>query len=145
MRVARFLLRRARAQLGTLLTLLVLAATVAAILAGTIGYTRAAGVSTVRSTLVEAPAREAGIQVQTRLADDPDAQDAAVRATLTRLLGPDLAVSRGLWTEPLGAPAGQEELRVVQDRKSTRLNSSHVAIPYAVFCLKKKKQGTPTY
>src|SRR5439155_15364766 len=27
-----------------------------------------------------------------------------------------------------------------QDRKSTRLNSSHVAISYAVFCLKKKKQ-----
>src|SRR5690625_6962945 len=28
------------------------------------------------------------------------------------------------------------------DRKSTRLNSSHVAISYAVFCLKKKKQHT---
>src|SRR5439155_9002129 len=28
----------------------------------------------------------------------------------------------------------------IQDRKSTRLNSSHVAISYAVFCLKKKKQ-----
>src|SRR5690625_6759135 len=28
------------------------------------------------------------------------------------------------------------------DRKSTRLNSSHVAISYAVFCLKKKKQYT---
>src|SRR5437870_12141646 len=28
--------------------------------------------------------------------------------------------------------------RVVRDRKSTRLNSSHVAISYAVFCLKKK-------
>src|SRR5690625_5315062 len=27
----------------------------------------------------------------------------------------------------------------VQDRKSTRLNSSHVAISYAVFCLKKKR------
>src|SRR5699024_12130149 len=27
------------------------------------------------------------------------------------------------------------------DRKSTRLNSSHVSISYAVFCLKKKKQG----
>src|SRR6201989_3268623 len=27
-----------------------------------------------------------------------------------------------------------------QDRKSTRLNSSHVEISYAVFCLKKKKQ-----
>src|SRR6266508_3057391 len=29
-----------------------------------------------------------------------------------------------------------------RDRKSTRLNSSHVAISYAVFCLKKKK-GCP--
>src|SRR5690625_5872026 len=29
-----------------------------------------------------------------------------------------------------------------RDRKSTRLNSSHVAISYAVFCLKKKKQTT---
>src|SRR5215510_14448081 len=29
-----------------------------------------------------------------------------------------------------------------QDRKSTRLNSSHVAISYAVFCLKKKKKTT---
>src|SRR5436305_14347418 len=29
------------------------------------------------------------------------------------------------------------------DRKSTRLNSSHVRISYAVFCLKKKKPGSP--
>src|SRR5207253_6225798 len=29
----------------------------------------------------------------------------------------------------------------VEDRKSTRLNSSHVAISYAVFCLKKKKRN----
>src|SRR5690625_5591748 len=29
--------------------------------------------------------------------------------------------------------------RILIDRKSTRLNSSHVAISYAVFCLKKKK------
>src|SRR5207253_10236746 len=31
------------------------------------------------------------------------------------------------------------EVAVDLDRKSTRLNSSHVAISYAVFCLKKKK------
>src|SRR5690625_4101095 len=32
-----------------------------------------------------------------------------------------------------------------RDRKSTRLNSSHVAISYAVFCLKKKiRRSTPT-
>src|SRR3712207_8652004 len=30
-------------------------------------------------------------------------------------------------------------LEVVEDRKSTRLNSSHANISYAVFCLKKKK------
>src|SRR5690348_18215688 len=29
-----------------------------------------------------------------------------------------------------------------EDRKSTRLNSSHPSISYAVFCLKKKKQST---
>src|SRR5690625_7071328 len=36
----------------------------------------------------------------------------------------------------------EKGLRLVQerDRKSTRLNSSHVAISYAVFCLKKKKK-----
>src|SRR5699024_12286778 len=38
-----------------------------------------------------------------------------------------------------------ERLRLA-DRKSTRLNSSHVSISYAVFCLKKKKQATvPTH
>src|SRR5438132_10510709 len=31
------------------------------------------------------------------------------------------------------------------DRKSTRLNSSHTVISYAVFCLKKKKQETNEY
>src|SRR5690606_41915171 len=31
-----------------------------------------------------------------------------------------------------------------RDRKSTRLNSSHVKISYAVFCLKKKKDSTAT-
>src|SRR5204862_6895730 len=31
------------------------------------------------------------------------------------------------------------------DRKSTRLNSSHVEISYAVFCLKKKKKRTGLY
>src|SRR2546426_7432640 len=30
------------------------------------------------------------------------------------------------------------------DRKSTRLNSSHLVISYAVFCLKKKKKTCPT-
>src|SRR5690625_6465646 len=35
---------------------------------------------------------------------------------------------------------GEQERRCGEDRKSTRLNSSHVAISYAVFCWKKKKR-----
>src|SRR5437667_9048234 len=34
------------------------------------------------------------------------------------------------------------EHRKTRDRKSTRLNSSHITISYAVFCLKKKKVQT---
>src|SRR5690348_17419352 len=47
------------------------------------------------------------------------------------LLGRRIAHSDGLGT----LVAGQ-----FQDRKSTRLNSSHPSISYAVFCLKKKKK-----
>src|SRR5207253_8440854 len=39
-----------------------------------------------------------------------------------------------------GKHKGQEK-HEDRDRKSTRLNSSHVAISYAVFCLKKKKKN----
>src|SRR3989442_5172147 len=42
-----------------------------------------------------------------------------------------------------GCPDGgmvQVDVSEFRDRKSTRLNSSHVRISYAVFCLKKKKQ-----
>src|SRR5205807_3912627 len=41
--------------------------------------------------------------------------------------------------DPLSAhELGQQSLTVLADRKSTRLNSSHLVISYAVFCLKKK-------
>src|SRR3712207_8033407 len=43
--------------------------------------------------------------------------------------------------ELTAAEAGQPALSL--DRKSTRLNSSHANISYAVFCLKKKKNNTP--
>src|SRR5258708_11921659 len=48
------------------------------------------------------------------------------------------------WLDRLSAPlphrtANEPALSVELDRKSTRLNSSHQIISYAVFCLKKKK------
>src|SRR5437870_11375561 len=48
------------------------------------------------------------------------------------------------WLKPAPKDAkrevGQRVNELKKDRKSTRLNSSHVAISYAVFCLKKKKK-----
>src|SRR2546426_3307648 len=41
---------------------------------------------------------------------------------------------------PDGRPILGREPEVERDRKSTRLNSSHLVISYAVFCLKKKKK-----
>src|SRR5690554_7749471 len=43
----------------------------------------------------------------------------------------------------LGIVMGGHPETFAGDRKSTRLNSSHVRISYAVFCLKKKKTGSP--
>src|SRR5689334_24628649 len=45
---------------------------------------------------------------------------------------------RGLDRRADGLPAGLLDEQRAQDRKSTRLNSSHSSISYAVFCLKKK-------
>src|SRR3712207_8930587 len=42
--------------------------------------------------------------------------------------------------EPLGLAVGPGPAGLDEDRKSTRLNSSHANISYAVFCLKKKKK-----
>src|SRR3712207_7257556 len=41
-------------------------------------------------------------------------------------------------------PHALHQHRPLQDRKSTRLNSSHANISYAVFCLKKKKKSKLT-
>src|SRR3989442_11425994 len=73
--------------------------------------------------------------------------------TLFRSRGQTGALSRGIGTWLL-ALRGSQDLTIVprrkdlalpsifleRDRKSTRLNSSHVRISYAVFCLKKKKK-----
>src|SRR3989337_3796530 len=42
----------------------------------------------------------------------------------------------------VGAGSDHRHLGTRRDRKSTRLNSSHGSISYAVFCLKKKKKHT---
>src|SRR2546428_10146110 len=74
------------------------------------------------------------------------------RADGTRVSASDIARIQKLrvppaWIEVAINPSPKGKLQVVgrdnagrwQDRKSTRLNSSHDQISYAVFCLKKKK------
>src|SRR2546429_2203463 len=51
---------------------------------------------------------------------------------------PVLVLSYDAWQGKFGSDSG------VVDRKSTRLNSSHGYISYAVFCLKKKKRKNAT-
>src|SRR3712207_8356348 len=71
--------------------------------------------------------------------------EGAQRATGDPLGVPDEVGGAGDAAAPLRGPAAQQaEERLVadgpaQDRKSTRLNSSHANISYAVFCLKKNK------
>src|SRR3712207_7386900 len=59
--------------------------------------------------------------------------DLALRAHGREALGFDLALS------PSSRSEDGKKLGMGRDRKSTRLNSSHANISYAVFCLKKKK------
>src|SRR5690554_7641646 len=51
-------------------------------------------------------------------------------------------ISAAKFLESKEAGIGQLLDIETEDRKSTRLNSSHVRISYAVFCLKKKKKNT---
>src|SRR2546426_11909931 len=60
-----------------------------------------------------------------------------IYARLRHRLGRDV----GAQQRPLRAVRLELELAGIADRKSTRLNSSHLVISYAVFCLKKKSKG----
>src|SRR5207245_4498210 len=89
---------------------------------------------------------------ETRLVADPSEQEG--RKPFMRICGKDIRVEGRLvriaridgekYTFPDNAEEMINELRKSQairtDRKSTRLNSSHGSISYAVFCLKKKKE-----
>src|SRR5690606_41578512 len=65
------------------------------------------------------------------------------RATRREVLGILYAASQRALQRPRTATRrtwSRSMIYIASDRKSTRLNSSHVKISYAVFCLKKKKQ-----
>src|SRR3712207_6954692 len=66
--------------------------------------------------------------------------DGALGAGVHRLLDPPLEVGELACGGVDVDVVGDGLPGALEDRKSTRLNSSHANISYAVFCLKKKKQ-----
>src|SRR5256885_6108091 len=88
------------------------------------------------TTLFRSAHREGIVTSTSLLVDTPfSAEAAAISVELPRL-------SVGLHAD-LSAAVAEIDLALsaaicVEDRKSTRLNSSHLVISYAVFCLKKK-------
>src|SRR5699024_11813643 len=64
------------------------------------------------------------------------------RRAVSRTDGEGGAEDTGSGHDAFGPAQKQALRRAIRDRKSTRLNSSHVSISYAVFCLKTKRQDT---
>src|SRR5688572_31807564 len=62
------------------------------------------------------------------------------RACCVELRSRACGVTRARRHQPIHGGGSVDDARPQQDRKSTRLNSSHSQISYAVFCLKKKKK-----
>src|SRR5688500_19830013 len=67
---------------------------------------------------------------------EPESEMSALYAAMNRKNASDEMDSR---TKEELEEKRKEALERLKDRKSTRLNSSHLVISYAVFCLKKKK------
>src|SRR5207302_9110725 len=84
------------------------------------------------SVEIENPARPGERRTLEAVLVDPGAELSWLPAPVLESLG----IARIL----LGAHSPEGMNLRVEDRKSTRLNSSHVKISYAVFCLKKKRK-----
>src|SRR5690625_5619142 len=74
----------------------------------------------------------------------PVAEGQATWTSLPRSASPAARRSANLAAPLTSGEYVSAGMRIRRDRKSTRLNSSHVAISYAVFCLKKKKKQKKT-
>lgn len=111
----RLIVRRALAGAGLLLTILALVTATTAIIAGTVGYSRAAATVAARQALTGADdPTQAGLRVQTRQAQDPRSQDDSTRGLIAEAFAPaPVVVQRSLASEPRAVPEREEKLQVV--------------------------------
>src|SRR5256885_11335653 len=70
--------------------------------------------------------------------------DGGATSGYSEIGSPPMAIRPAISISSESTPAkiGRSMKNLDRDRKSTRLNSSHLVISYAVFCLKKKKKHT---
>lgn len=102
---------RARSSWGLLVTLLALVTVTSAIIAGTVGYSQAAASTAARAALTQGEPTETGVQVQTRLAEEPQEQDTRARATITDAFAPaPVSIGRLVVSEPRPVSAAGSEL-----------------------------------
>src|SRR5688500_19906189 len=81
-------------------------------------------------------------EIRDKLTDPPTYS--AVRAMLAKLEAKGVIRHRAEGLRYVYSPVTSRtaaQKKAIRDRKSTRLNSSHLVISYAVFCLKKKKKN----
>src|SRR5258708_30496993 len=89
--------------------------------------------------MIRRPPRSTLFPYTTLFRSEPGPRIDAGRDHLDDVVALDRGADARLLLEALAEPG------VGQDRKSTRLNSSHQIISYAVFCLKKKKKKEPKH
>src|SRR2546426_5935840 len=91
--------------------------------------------------MIRRPPRSTLFPYTTLFRSVPRKQDDAAQPGVLRQGHEIVGNARALEADGQGA-SGPHRHGPSQDRKSTRLNSSHLVISYAVFCLKKKKNKT---
>src|SRR5688572_31999831 len=91
-----------------------------------------------RAAIADGPGR-VGVRVECGSGRAPCRTTRACAAN--DLQAPDAAARR---TARIGRNHRRRDVELLVDRKSTRLNSSHSQISYAVFCLKKKTHARPS-
>src|SRR5690349_22143298 len=96
--------------------------------------------------MIRRPPRSTLFPYTTLFRSAPSATERPCSPTPPRRSGHDVAARRahGDAHQCRGRRGGRGGAARGRDRKSTRLNSSHVEISYAVFCLKKKKNKMNT-
>lgn len=107
--------RRARARLGLVALLLAMSALVVATLAGTLGYLDVASTGGLRDAVGASTPSAQVLQVQTRLADDPQAQHEGTQALLDEALPADALTWSTIRTPPLPLADGDDRAVLVVD------------------------------